>query len=372
MLLASLDAAAAQPKRGTPAAEVEASLLAWKLAPGPHEVESAELEFPGAAGGRAIPLKAFAPKDDRHGGLSHQGLSHPPYPVIIFSHGAGGNRNVAPKLLRHWASHGYVVLAPSHADSVALQQEKGAKKTMGNVLRSFGTDPQLRISRVEDVRHIIDRLDELPQLAPVLEGKLDASRIGIGGHSAGAMTASLLGGAVVDMPANGEGGPEARSFRDERVDALLLLSGQGTTGPGGGFHKNSWEQMTLPAMVQTGSYDNTPRTRQTSASRRHPYEYAPPGDKYLLFIEGALHMSFTGRASGEEPGLAVRWLEQYLGTPGLDAALEYDQRAIFDYVITSSQAFWDAYLKDDADAKQWLQGDKLARLSKGQVEHQRK
>lgn len=351
--------AAAVPARGTSATEVETSADAYKLDDGPLAIETVEFDLHDAARDKTLPLKAYAPST---GG---------PYPVVIFSHGAGGNRAVAPGLLRHWASYGYVVLAPSHADSVQLRRQSGGRQ-MDEVLKSFGTDPQVRIGRVEDIRLILDQLGELPGVAPILGGKIDGKHIGLGGHSAGAMTASLVGGATVDMLINGPGGPETASFRDERIGALLLLSGQGMTGPGGGFHKHSWDNMTLPTMVETGSYDNSPRTRQTSASRRHPYEYAPEGDKYLVYIDGALHMSFTGRASGEEPGLAARWLEQYLGTPDIDTALEYDQRAIFDYVKVSSLAFWDAYLKGDREAKAWLQSDKLTKLSQEQVEYLRK
>ncbi len=356
----------AGPTRGTSAAAVEGSPDAYKLAPGSLSVQTAKFEIHDDARGKDLPLLAYAPTA---GG---------PYPLVVFSHGAGGSRDVAPQLLSQWASHGYVVIAPSHADSVQLQamqrleQADQSVHPMDGILRSFATDPQVRIGRVDDIRLIVDKIDELPQLAPILAGRIDASHIGLGGHSAGAMTASLVGGATVDMGINGVGGEEAHSFRDERFDAVLLLSGQGMTGPGGGFHKHSWESMTLPVMVQTGSYDNSPRTRQTSTSRRHPYEYALQGDKYLVYIEGALHMSFTGRAANAEPGLSARWLERYLGTPGIDVALEYDQHAIFDYVIASTTAFWDAHLKDDAEAKEWLQSDKLATLSQGQVEFLRK
>jgi predicted dienelactone hydrolase len=361
LLLLNADASGGPSSRGQTAAQVQASPHAYGLADGPHAVAQIEtLIVHDALRGKDLPLRAYFPID---GG---------PYPVIVFSHGAGGSRDVAPVLLAHWASHGYAVLAPSHADSVALLRENGADAQMGDILRSFGRDPEVRVNRVADLTLILDQLDALPALEPRLAGKIDASRIGVGGHSAGAMTASLIGGATVDMGVNGPGGPEVRSFRDERVDALLLLSGQGITGPGAGFHRASWDAMTLPTLVMTGSHDNSPRTRQTASSRRQPYDYAPPGDKYLLFIEGALHMSFTGRAAELEPGLSARWMERYLGTPDLSQALEYDHRAIFDYVIGASTAFWDATLKQDADAQAWLEGDGPKKWGAGQVEYGQK
>lgn len=39
-----------------------------------------------------------------------------PYPLILFSHGFGGNQDAFGPVGRYWASHGYVVVHPSHAD----------------------------------------------------------------------------------------------------------------------------------------------------------------------------------------------------------------------------------------------------------------
>ena len=41
------------------------------------------------------------------------------------------------------------------------------------------------------------------------------------------------------------------------------------------------------------------------------------------------------------------------------------QKAIFDYVKMASLAFWDAYLKDDAKAREYLKSDALPAYSKG-------
>jgi hypothetical protein len=44
-----------------------------------------------------------------------------------------------------------------------------------------------------------------------------------------------------------------------------------------------------------------------------------------------------------------------------------DQKAIFDYVKMTSLAFWDASLRDDAKAKEYLKSDALPAYSKGAV-----
>jgi predicted dienelactone hydrolase len=41
-----------------------------------------------------------------------------PHPLIVFSHGDGGSREGVTELGRAWAASGYVVVAPTHADSV--------------------------------------------------------------------------------------------------------------------------------------------------------------------------------------------------------------------------------------------------------------
>jgi predicted dienelactone hydrolase len=291
------------------------------------------------------------------------------YPVIIFSHGAGGDKDVALELLRYWAAHGYVVIAPTHADSIRLRRKEGRQAGMTGILREFGTDADLRISRVIDDSFIIDRLPGLSKLAPELAGKLDASHIGVGGHSAGAMTAMLIGGTTEDMAANGAGGPETADLRDPRVDCVLVLSGQGITRNLSCFDEHSWDGVAIPMMVMTGSLDESARTGQTAVSRCDPYKYAQPGGKYLLFIQGAAHMSFTGKAAGKEGPGKGRLLGSLLGADALDTVQDFDQQAIFTDVQMSSLAFWDACLKGDHAAAKWLQSDAIAKCSGGQVEY---
>jgi hypothetical protein len=70
--------------------------------------------------------------------------------------------------------------------------------------------------------------------------------------------------------------------------------------------------------------------------KKEPYKFSPPGDKYLLFIEGANHLSFGG-------GLGSR------------------SSVTTDVVKAVSLAFWDAYLKGDAGAKTSLTGGEVVK-----------
>jgi predicted dienelactone hydrolase len=292
-----------------------------------------------------------------------------PYPVIIFSHGAGGARNVAPALLEYWAAAGYVVIAPTHEDSITMRD---GRNRIDGILRSFALDPRVRLSRVEDVKFIIDRLPGIEVYVPQLRGRVDATIVGAGGHSAGAMTAMLLAGARGDMASNGPGGPEAGDVSDGRVRCALVLSGQGFSGGGSAFTEDSWKGVDIPMFVMTGSLDWSDKTRQTVESRQDPYRYAPAGSKYLAVIEGAAHMSFTGRAAKLEEGIDARWIEGYLGGPEVDAVEGYDQEAIFGWIQQSTLAFWDLYLKGDEAAAAFLTSDGVGRLGDGAVHFESK
>src|SRR5262249_49144533 len=121
-----------------------------------------------------------------------------PFPVVVFSHGFGGDKEAFADLSRHWASHGYVCLHPTHADSL---RGKGVGLAGLKVAMDKGlSDPVKIAERVGDVTFLLDALPEIEAKVPALKGRLDAKRIAVAGHSFGAFTAMLVGGVTVDVP----------------------------------------------------------------------------------------------------------------------------------------------------------------------------
>jgi predicted dienelactone hydrolase len=252
------------------------------------------------------------------------------YPVIVFSHGAGGSKDTDAPLTEYWASHGYVCLQPSHADSIALAREQGRRMTIFQLLRTIGNDYAGWTNRVRDVSFVIDSLQALQKNYPQLAQRIDASRIGVGGHSYGAWVSQVLGGAKVNLP-SGE-----TSLADRRVKAVLLLSPQGIEPNGFGMkNEHSWDELRVPMMLMTGSLDKG-LGGQSPEWRAEPFRYAPPGNKYLVYFKGADHMTFSARRSS--PFLAT--------------------------IEKSSLAFWDAFLKDDAAAKKALDTEQFENSEK--------
>ncbi|HEU5249612.1 MAG TPA: hypothetical protein VFW15_06455 [Thermoanaerobaculia bacterium] len=251
-----------------------------------------------------------------------------PFPVIVFSHGAGGNGSYPYPLTRFWTSHGYVCLHPTHADSVSL----------GGAV-SF-TAPAAWENRARDLSFVIDSLDELAAKVPGLAGKMDSRRIGVAGYSYGGHSAQLLGGATLEAA----GGGEPRSLADPRPRAFLLLS-----GPGAGARElteRSWKSWTRPMMAVTGSLDLVEGER-SPIWHLEPFFRSPAGDKYALDLEGASHRSFTGRQ--------------------LELTDTGEEREIFRWICGETLAFWDLYLKDVAAAKPWLEPERVAELSGGRA-----
>ena len=272
---------------------------------------------------KEIPLKIYYPRGPG------------PFPVIVFSHGAWASKDSYFALGQYWASHGYVSIHPSHADS---RKDSGFRGTLQQTI----SDPSAWEDRPKDISFVLDSLDQIERRVRPLKGKLDRTRIGVGGHSFGAYTAEAVAGATVQMP--GKSQPE--SFADKRVRAFVVMSPQGTGEMG--LTDHSWDNIRVPMMLMYGTRDFGTQ-RRTPTWRSQPFYYSPPGDKYDLVLQGATHFTFVGpmRESGGETKL-------------------------FQCVETSSLAFWDAYLKDDKPAKQFLAGPALEKSCNGLADVQRK
>jgi dienelactone hydrolase len=112
-----------------------------------------------------------------------------PFPVVVYSHGFGGYRQVATAYTSHLASWGFIVVSTDHLERGIAAQATGSLQNIP------GQD-------VRDVRRSLDALEASP-----LGAAADLDNIGITGHSAGAGTA-------------------ARSALElDRIDAMISIAG---------------------------------------------------------------------------------------------------------------------------------------------------
>jgi predicted dienelactone hydrolase len=323
-----------------------------------------------------------------------------PFPIIIFSPGYGGSSHSYEALISYWTSYGYVCIRPMHADSGALrdtmndllqmkpedrrqsmrrdrtqqQNPDTLARTRPNPAEAIWDkerEPQWR-DRVRDITVILDSLNDIEKNYPELAGKMDHTHIGVGGHSYGAFTAMLVGGAKTfsTPPVSGA---------DPRVKAIVAMSPQGVAS-NRGLTAESWRDVHVPAMFMTGTRDYGANEAESPDWRRTAYENSPTGDKYFVLIRNAGHMTFTGLGTGlgdqqqydrnrEAPIVDPRTGQVLNAVPqSNNAGPMISDRGTFGSIRSISLMFWDTYLKNKADAKALLDPTKYA----GSVELSRK
>lgn len=326
-------------------------------------------------------LDDFVLHDKQRNKDLHLRVSYPTeegkFPVIIFSHGAGGSKDGYKYLIDYWVKNGFVCIQPSHADAITNTANKELLfQNLMAILKVLPTDYNGWANRVADIKLILNSLSSIQSSVPAV---MDTSHVGLAGHSYGAFTSMLIGGASVPKLASGK----VKNAYDGRVAAILVMSPQGIKHRVRDFgfdSKLSWKGLSGPAMFMTGSLDQTGWT--TPKDRRAPYLDSPAGNKYFVDIKGANHLTFAGvpqrsdSAVKSQPVRAVvrerlaqrkqRRQERLSGLSTTGRLAQFfgpmengNHQQMLDAIELVSTDFWDAYLKDIASDKQLLQSDDL-------------
>ncbi len=285
---------------------------------------------------RDIPLRIYCPATSK------------PAPVVLFSHGLGGTREGNSYLGHHWAARGYVAVFLQHAgsDAAVWKGKPAAERT-----RSMHNAANLQnlLARAQDVPAVLDQLESWNKTSEhPLAGRMDLTRIAMSGHSFGAVTTQAVSGQ--SFPRGGQ------RFTDSRIKAALVFS---PSTPSRGDAAIAFAGVKIPWMLFTGTEDIARIGNQAIgvsdvSSRLAVYPALPAGGKYEIVFHEADHFAFTDRAlfSGDKA----------------KARNPNHHRAI----LSLSTAFLDAYLKDQPEAKAWLDGDGPRKVLESQDRWQRK
>ena len=263
---------------------------------------------------RTIPVRVWLPSHDR------------PAPVILFSHGLGGARDGNAYLGRHWSARGSCVVFLQHAGSdEAVWRDLPFPERLPALRKAINLSTTL--DRYRDVPAVLDRLDAWNgEAGGPLDGRLDPARVGIAGHSFGAVTAQGV---------TGQRTADRRTpFTDRRIGAALLMS---PSLPRIGDGQSAFGSIAIPWMIMTGTEDDSPVGNATPESRREVFAALPPGEKYELVLFQGEHQAFGDRV-----------------LPGSKRPRDPNHHRV---VLALSTAFFDAFLRGDKAALGWLESD---------------
>ena len=262
---------------------------------------------------RDIPIRVYLP------------TTTSPVPVVLFSHGLGGNREGSKFLGEHWSARGYVAVFLQHPGSDDAIWKKNPQDWRAEMNRAASVENfELRVA---DVPAVLDQLalwnaDKTHPLA----GRMDLKKIGMSGHSFGAVTTEAVSGET--LPVGGQ------QYLEARIKAAIAFS---PSTPVLGNVARAFGSVKIPWLLMTGTKDVGPIGHTDVEARRAVYTNLKGAPKYEVVLYNAEHSAFTDRA-----------------LPGDQEPRNPNHHRV---ILALSTAFWDAYLNDDQAARAWLDGD---------------
>ncbi len=238
-------------------------------------------------------------------------------PLVLFSHGLGGSLDSGTDWAEAWTEAGVAVINIQHPGS-----DRG-------ILRDGGwltaMSPAQLFARAGDVHFVLDQVEQHPKVGACDLSRIDLARVGMSGHSFGAITTEAVSGERY-------GKARLESLADPRIKAAISFS---PSPPREGDDATAFAGIRMPFFSVTGTADSVAITPWVKPEdRQRPYRAMPPGGKYLLVLDGANHMEFNGQDTlrdGLKPDPHVRAV-----------------------TIAATTAFWRATLLGDDAAHRWL------------------
>ena len=212
-------------------------------------------------------------------------LSEAGYPVLLHSHGYQGFSGTSAFLMHHFASHGWVAIAPEHVDNL--------------LTRSLDPLPTSHhVHRPLDMREALAAT--VAQAPSLLAGPIDLGRVAMSGHSFGVYTSWATAGGTMD-PARiaaacaGDGTFETNTCTAEEQAMLLspeLAAPEVTASVllAGGIRRSLFgddghRTVGGPMLSLTGSEDGTSGIEQ--------FESSQGIDLTWVDLEGGCHQTFA-------------------------------------------------------------------------------
>lgn len=284
-----------------------------------------------------------------------------PAPILLMTHGFGATRANYAYLAEHWASHGFVVVAPEHAGSDLTYRQVFLEGELNDIL-----SPMEYLSRALDLTYTLDYLEELAEQNDAWAARLNLEQVGVFGNSLGGTTALAVAGATIDddwllaectdnsaslnlayvlqCPAK-HLPPVNYDLTDPRIKAVIAAYPMThfLYGPEG------ISTIGIPTLIYSGSNDII---APAIPEQIHPFIWLNSsvnrGDTYLALVQGGTHFTTSDDAY-------IEGFPQFLRPPSTEIGR--------DYLNALSVTFFKRYLENDTDTAPLLSPDYAQTLS---------
>lgn len=194
------------------------------------------------------------------------------FPLVLYSHGAGGQRFIHSNYTETLASHGHVVVAADHTGNTLIESLTG----------SVGDPQQSAAIRPLDVNEVLDAAlgTEGPtELNDAIGSVISDDPVTITGHSLGGLTSYVTVGGIE---------LESASFDpDARIGAIITLA---PLADEEFLPEATLTQVDVPHMIIVGTDD---KTTPVDPNVERPWELAPGSPAYRVELVAGEHLTFT-------------------------------------------------------------------------------
>lgn len=212
------------------------------------------------------------------------------HPLLLLSHGYGGNWRNLNWLASAMAAQGYIVAAVDHPGTTTLNKREQDAKQLWR--------------RPQDLQRMMVKIIATPSLA----GQVDTQRIAAAGHSLGGWTVLELAGARFDtqhfqtdcqanaglsackliktLGINRAAEQLAADAREPKIKAVVSLD----LGLARGFTPESLSQIAIPTLIMAAQADSDELPAKLESG--YLAEYIPATVRHDVSVEGATHFSF--------------------------------------------------------------------------------
>jgi len=286
-------------------------------------VRTAHYEWFDSERNRSVPVKVYYPIN-----------TFESCPTILFSHGLGGSSENCAYLGEYWAYNGYIAVFIHHYGSDD-NVWKGKVRPLNELRNAYDSNWTGR-ARVQDIQFVLSQLEKYSeQQADFPLRLIDKNRLGLAGYDLGALATLIM---------VGQRSPEGYTLANNPQIRAVLAMSPPIVNPGP--FSAVYEQIETPCLFITGTNDDGIIGTTKATQRRIPFDSISCNDQYLVVFDGTDHMLYAGHLISILPRARNDGLYQ-------------------NAIARLSTNFWNAYLKADPNALEYMMSQNVTGLLSG-------